>query len=106
MSNSLIAETVVRAEAHVTDNAPKVEATVPDIPNAEVAVPLPPAVEASAGALIHDSKPYEGAYEFVPSREEQVVRVGGLLAKADVVIKPIPSNYGRIEFDGSALYVI
>lgn len=48
---------------------------------------------------------YSGPVEFIPSQEEQVISVKGKTGKEDIVIKPIPSNYGKIEWDGSYLYI-
>lgn len=49
--------------------------------------------------------PYAGAYEFTPSAAEQVIEIKGLMAKDDIIINPIPSNYGLITWNGSTLTV-
>lgn len=49
--------------------------------------------------------PYTGPYEFTPTRETQTVEIQGTVATDDIIIKPIPSNYGLITWDGSALTV-
>ena len=48
---------------------------------------------------------YLGPYEFTPTDEAQIVQVGGLQMKQDLVIDPIPSNYGLITWNGSTLTV-
>lgn len=48
---------------------------------------------------------YQGATEFVPTQAYQTVHTAGLLVDADIVIDPIPSNYGRITWNGSFLTV-
>ena len=48
---------------------------------------------------------YEGDYEFTPTSETQTVAIEGLMAKQDIVINPIPSNYGLITWDGSTITV-
>ena len=48
---------------------------------------------------------YPGPYEFTPTDEAQIVQVGGLQMKQDLVIDPIPSNYGLITWNGSTLTV-
>lgn len=48
---------------------------------------------------------YSGAYEFTPSEETQTVETARTVLLSDITINPIPSNYGRIETRGSALYI-
>lgn len=48
---------------------------------------------------------YEGPYSVTPSGSEQVLQTGGLAMLHDVVIAPIPSNYGLITWNGSHLMV-
>ena len=49
--------------------------------------------------------PYEGAYEVTPSAEAQTLATKNLRMTDDVVVKPIPSNYGLITWDGSVITV-
>lgn len=48
---------------------------------------------------------YEGDYEFTPTSETQTVAIEGLMARQDIVINPIPSNYGLITWNGSTITV-
>lgn len=48
---------------------------------------------------------YTGQTEFVPTQTTQTVHTAGLLVDADIVIDPIPSNYGRITWNGAVLTV-
>ena len=48
---------------------------------------------------------YEGSYDITPSGERQVVHMDGMRASGDLVIEPIPSNYGLITWDGSTITV-
>lgn len=48
---------------------------------------------------------YEGDYEFTPTSETQTVAIEGLMARQDIVINPIPQNYGLITWDGSTITV-
>lgn len=48
---------------------------------------------------------YKGEYVFTPSSEEQVVPLNGKMATDDILINPIPSNYGLITWDGSVITV-
>lgn len=48
---------------------------------------------------------YDGAYEFTPSAAPQTIPIEGLTARSDILINPIPSNYGEIVWDGSIITV-
>ena len=48
---------------------------------------------------------YEGAYEITPSEETQTLPTNGLRMTDNVVINPIPSNYGLITWDGTVITV-
>lgn len=48
---------------------------------------------------------YHGETEFVPTNAYQTIPTAGLLVDADIVIDPIPSNYGLITWNGSVLTV-
>ena len=48
---------------------------------------------------------FDGAYEYTPTRETQVVLIGDKKATDNITINPIPNNYGLITWDGSALTV-
>lgn len=48
---------------------------------------------------------YAGSYEFTPGEETQTISIAYKQATADITINPIPENYGRIAWDGTALTV-
>ena len=48
---------------------------------------------------------YEGDYEVTPTDRIQILATEGKLMMSDVVINPIPSNYGLIGWNGSVLTV-
>ena len=48
---------------------------------------------------------YTGPYEFTPGEETQTISIAYKQATADITINPIPSNYGRIAWDGTTLTV-
>lgn len=48
---------------------------------------------------------YTGAYEVTPTTDTQTLSTEDLLMTANVVVNPIPSNYGLITWDGSTLTV-
>lgn len=51
------------------------------------------------------SPPYTGAYEYTPTEETQTIEISGKAATQDIIINPIPSNYGLITWNGSVLTV-
>lgn len=60
-----------------------------------------------AGALtIAGSVPsYHGSCEITPGDVPQIVECSGLLMPQNIVVNPVPSNYGRIDWDGISLSV-
>ena len=48
---------------------------------------------------------YTGAYTITPGDAAQVLATNGKRMTGDVTINPVPSNYGRITWDGSVLTV-
>lgn len=48
---------------------------------------------------------YSGPVEVTPSFETQTLETNELYLRSDIVINPIPSNYGLITWDGSTLTV-
>lgn len=54
---------------------------------------------------IRPTETYDGDYVIIPSQEEQVLQTQNLLSTDNFTIKPIPSNYGLISWNGSVLTV-
>lgn len=48
---------------------------------------------------------YDGEYEFTPTEETQTALTNGKVLFRNITINPIPSNYGRITYNGSILTV-
>lgn len=48
---------------------------------------------------------YEGPYTITPSQQTQTLSTEGMKATQNIVIEPIPSNYGLITWNGSTLTV-
>lgn len=48
---------------------------------------------------------YEGSYSITPSSEVQILPTKLKTENADIVIQPIPSNYGLITWNGSTITV-
>lgn len=49
--------------------------------------------------------PYEGQYVVTPSEETIVLNTNTFTMQGNVTINPIPSNYGKITWDGTKLTV-
>ena len=49
--------------------------------------------------------PYTGTYTVTPSTQTQTLQTASLFMASNVTINPIPSNYGLITWNGSALTV-
>ena len=49
--------------------------------------------------------PYPGPYTVTPSEETQILETTGLKMNDNVTVEAIPSNYGRITWNGSVLTV-
>lgn len=48
---------------------------------------------------------YTGSYDVTPTQNTQTLKTEGLMMSRDVIINPIPSNYGLITWNGSTLTV-
>ena len=57
------------------------------------------------GGLVRPFDYYTGPYEVTPSQETQVLNTASLSMAENVVINPVPSNYGRVAWNGSYLTV-
>ena len=49
------------------------------------------------------NEPFDGSYEYIPSEETQTVSIEGKRATENIIIRPIPSNYGRVAWTGTVL---
>ena len=54
---------------------------------------------------VGEAERYEGAYEFVPSSETQTIQINHKMATANIIIDPIPTNYGLVTWNGSVITV-
>ena len=52
-----------------------------------------------------EGQAYEGPYSVTPSQQAQTLATEGYLMTGDVVVNPIPSNYGKITWNGAVLTV-
>lgn len=63
-------------------------------------------LSADSVIVIHEGEvPYTGRYTFTPTGEMQTVPIGGKTASRDIIINPIPNNYGLITWNGATLTV-
>ena len=49
--------------------------------------------------------PYDGPVTVTPGQEEQTLYTNGYSMRSNIVINPIPNNYGLIGWNGSVLTV-
>lgn len=52
-----------------------------------------------------DGQYFDGSYEYIPSDESQTISISHLTARQNIIIEPIPSNYGKIIYNGSFIRV-
>ena len=52
----------------------------------------------------HDA--YAGLVEVTPTREEQTLPTNGKLLASDIIIKPIPKEYGLVTYDNRKVITI
>ena len=50
-------------------------------------------------------EPYDGPYEVTPGDEAQTLQTAGKSLAQDVVVDRIPSNYGKISWDGATMTI-
>lgn len=55
--------------------------------------------------VVVDVDEYTGTYEVTPSDETQTLQTSGLRMLGNVTINPVPSNYGRITWNGLGIRV-
>lgn len=57
---------------------------------------------AVGGAIpIQPDDPYEGPFEFTPGDDMQTIATAEKYVDRNIVINPIPDNYGKITYNGS-----
>ena len=73
------------------------------------ALSLTNVIDGQAGTVIkvvqHDLPVYTGETNITPSTSEQVLATAEKVVTRNIVINPIPSNYGLITWNGSTLTV-
>jgi hypothetical protein len=67
------------------------------------AVGLPVGIGASYQMV--EGETYDGPYEFTPTQETQTVPTADKVLLDDIIIHPIPNNYGLITYNGRTITV-
>ena len=62
-------------------------------------------VQVAASYQMRDGEIYDGPYEFTPTQETQTVSTAEKLLLENIVINPIPQNYGLITYNGAIITV-
>lgn len=62
-------------------------------------------LKGALSAATGETPVYHGPYEFAPTTRTQTVHVAGTVMQEDLIVDPIPSNYGLITWNGSTLTV-
>ncbi len=55
--------------------------------------------------IVMGADPYEGAYEVTPSSEKQILQTADKHTMENIVVNPIPKNYGLITYNGYELTI-
>lgn len=55
--------------------------------------------------IVGSGEPYDGEYVFIPSGLQQIVETKNKTLQENIIIEPIPSNYGLITYNGFELTV-
>lgn len=63
------------------------------------------AMQVGTAIYIGECQPYEGVYEVTPTRYTQILPTAGLGMAQDVIVNPIPPEYGLVTWDGHVLTV-
>lgn len=48
---------------------------------------------------------FSGAYEYTPTQTVQTIQIANKMATANIIINPIPNNYGLVTWNGATLTV-
>lgn len=55
--------------------------------------------------IVGTNQIYDGPYEVTPTSETQILQTENKKLEQDIVVNPIPSNYGLITWNGSVITV-
>ena len=60
---------------------------------------------APAKVVYQGGEAYEGNYEVTPSEEVQTLPTANRMLARNIVVAPIPQNYGRITYNGGGIII-
>lgn len=60
---------------------------------------------APAKVVYQGGEAYEGDYEITPSEELQTLPTANRMLARNIVVAPIPKNYGRITYNGGGITI-
>ena len=55
--------------------------------------------------LKYENSPYTGEYEITPTEETQTVYIKDKKALGNIIVNPIPNNYGKVTRVGTAITI-
>ena len=58
-----------------------------------------------AKVVYQGGEAYEGEYEITPSEETQTLPTANRMLARNIVVAPIPQNYGRITYSGGGITI-
>lgn len=58
-----------------------------------------------AKVVYQGGEAYEGEYEITPSEELQTLPTANRMLARNIVVAPIPQNYGRITYSGGGITI-
>lgn len=58
-----------------------------------------------AKVVYQGGEAYEGDYEITPSEEAQTLPTANRMLARNIVVAPIPKNYGRITYSGGGITI-
>lgn len=76
--------------------------------NAEIQIDIAQSlvpIEMTVNATQSEAGKYTGEYIVTPSAVQQTLETAGKILRENVIVEPIPSNYGLITWNGSTLLV-
>ena len=75
------------------------------LPQCPVQLGLPEQQPVPMSIDLEHLEPYQGEYEITPSSETHILHTKGMKMLVDVIVSPVPSNYGLIQWDGHHLSI-
>lgn len=71
----------------------------------EIALDMSEDGETGVVLKVSDYTMYDGPYEITPTQEMQTLPTAGELCSENIVVNPIPQNYGLITYNGYSIKV-